>query len=556
MTARHFADLFVAIGGAFGDDLALVHGERNVTWTEFVEQAQRFATYLASVGVDPGDRVGLLLYNSPEYLIAQFGTFLRRAVPVNINYRYLDDELAYLCNDSGAKVVVSHASLTDRLERILPRLPTVRSVVSVDDSTPSGLPVSSGARITTWTDCQRAYDPSCTLAGSEDDVYMLYTGGTTGMPKGVMFAMGDFVQRMFTGYLYRGWQVPTADNVIARIAFHREVGDRRFSIPACPLMHGTGMWLGAFYTHLMGGCVVTLPSRSFRPDELWATAARQRVDSVTIVGDAFARPMLDALDAASADGRPYDLSELRIIQSSGVMWSAEVQAGLLRHLDVRLVDSMGSTEGAMAKRIITRGMPMETARFEALPGTKLIAEDGTVVPRGSTTPGRVAASAVVPLGYFNDPVKSAATFVMIDGVRHAMAGDWAVWTDEHSFALLGRGSNCINTAGEKVYPEEVEEALKRHPIVTDCLVVGLPDDRFGEIVSAVVSLVPAEDTHTDSQRADEVLADVKSWLSSFKLPRKIRVVTHVQRAANGKADYGWAKETLSQRGDPRPRSEH
>ena len=546
MTTPHFADLFVAIGGAFGDDPALAHGERKFTWTEFVEQAQRFATYLASVGVGPGDRVGLLLYNSPEYLIAQFGAFLRRAVPVNMNYRYLDDELAYLCNDSGAMVVVSNASLMDRLQRIRLRVPTVRSVVSVDDSTPLAPSLAPGPWIVTWTECQRAHDIAAILPGSADDVYMLYTGGTTGMPKGVMFAMGDFVQRMFTGYLYRGWEVPAADNVMVRIAFHRAAGDRRTSIPACPLMHGTGMWLGAFYTHLMGGCVITLPGRSFRPDELWATAEREGADSVTIVGDAFARPMLNALDAASAAGRPYDLSALRIIQSSGVMWSAEVQSGLLRHLDVRLVDSMGSTEGGMAKRIVTRGTSMETARFEALPGTKLIAEDGTVVPRGAGTPGRVAASAVVPLGYFNDPVKSAATFVMIDGVRHAMAGDWAVWADEHSFTLLGRGSNCINTAGEKVYPEEVEEALKRHPLVMDCLVVGLPDARFGEIVTAAVSLVPSEDTRTDSQRADEVLVDVKSWLASFKLPRKIRVVPHVERAANGKADYVWARETLSQ----------
>ena len=252
MTTPHFADLFVAIGGAFGDDPALMHGERKFTWTEFVEQAQRFATYLASLGVGPGDTVGLLLYNSPEYLIAQFGAFLRRAVPVNINFRYLDDELAYLCNDSGAKVVVSHASLTDRLQRIRPRVPTVRSVVSVQDSTPPGLPLTPGPWITTWTECQRAYDLAAILPGSEDDVYMLYTGGTTGMPKGVMFAMGDFVQRMFTGYLYRGWEVPTADNVMARIAFHRAAGDRRTSIPACPLMHGTGMWLGAFYAHLVG----------------------------------------------------------------------------------------------------------------------------------------------------------------------------------------------------------------------------------------------------------------------------------------------------------------
>ena len=305
-------------------------------------------------------------------------------------------------------------------------------------------------------------------------------------------------------------------------------------------MHGTGMWLGAFYAHLMGGCVVTLPRRSFDADELWRTASAVRADAVTIVGDAFARPMLDALDRAAGDGSAYDLSSLRIIQSSGVMWSAEVQTGLLRHLDVRLVDSMGSTEGAMARRIVTRGTPIETARFEPLVGTKLIGEHGSIIPKGSSERGRIAACAVVPLGYFNDPGKSAATFVEIEGVRHTMAGDWAVWAEDGTLVLLGRGSHCINTAGEKVFPEEVEEAIKRHPAVADCLVVGLPDERFGERVAAVLSFHEGA-TVADS---DSVLHDVKQWLANYKLPRTSVVVGEVRRAANGKADYAWARVVL------------
>ncbi len=539
---QHFADLFNQIADAFATDGALVAGERRWTWREFADEARRFASYLASVGVGPNDKVGLLLYNSPEYLIAQYGTFLRRAVPININYRYLDDELAYLANDSGAKVIVSHASLADRVARVRPRTPSLRDVVVVPDEAASdtGDLLAEPGETTSWAESLRAYDLAASLPGSEDDVYMLYTGGTTGMPKGVMFRMGDFVRRMYTGYLYRGWETPTSSDLIDRIAEHREAGDRRISVPACPLMHGTGMWLGAFYAHLMGGCVVTLPGRHFDADQLWRTAAAVGADAVTIVGDAFARPMLDALDAARAAGRPYELTALRIIQSSGVMWSAEVQTGLLRHLDVRLVDSMGSTEGGMAKRIVTRGTPIETARFEALPGTKLIAEDGTIVPRGSSARGRVAASAVVPLGYFNDPEKSASTFVEIDGVRHAMAGDWAVWADDSTFVLLGRGSNCINTAGEKVFPEEVEEAMKRHQRIADCLVVGLPDDRFGERVAAVASLTAGDDL-----RADEVIAEVKGWLAAYKLPRLLVIMPTVERAANGKADYDWARRQLT-----------
>lgn len=535
----HFADIYDRIADAYGDDPALRHEDRTANWTSYAADAGRFAAYLASMGVGPDDKVGLLLYNSPEYLIAQYGAFLRRAVPVNINYRYLDDELAYLCNDSGAKVVVAHASLAGRLQRIRSRIPGVRSVVVVDDGDPFEAGDEPGT-VDTWTDSLRADDPSVKLPGSPDDVYMLYTGGTTGMPKGVMFRMGDFVNRMFTGYLYRGWTIPTDETLVDEIALHRAAGDRRISIPACPMMHGTGMWLGSMYAHLAGGTVVTLPSRSFNADELWTTAAAVGADAVTIVGDAFARPMLDALERAADAGRPYDLSEMRIIQSSGVMWSAEVQTGLLRHLDVRLVDSMGSTEGAMARRIVTRGAPIETARFEPLAGTKLVAEDGTIVPRGSTERGRVAASAVVPLGYYNDPVKSAATFVEIDGVRHALAGDWAQWADDGTLILLGRGSNCINTAGEKVFPEEVEEAIKRHPLVVDCLVAGLPDERFGERVAAVVSLVTP-----GAASGEAVITDVKEWLASYKLPRTVVIVDRVERAANGKADYGWAKTVLT-----------
>ncbi len=537
MTDRlHFANIFTEIAGRYGGDLALQHVGATWTWSAFHDEAARFATFLASVGVGPGDRVGLLLHNSPTYLIAQYGAFLRRAVPVNVNYRYLDDELAYLANDSAMTVLVTESGLSERVRTIRPRVPSLRQVVI------AGAENNAVDQLveTTWTDSLRAYDPEETLRGSDDDMYMLYTGGTTGMPKGVMFRIGDFVRRSLTGYLYRGWDVPTAETLLEHITAHRDAGDRRVSIPACPLMHGTGMWLGAFYAHLMGGCVVTLASRSFDADELWRTASEVRADAVTIVGDAFARPMLDALDRAVDEGRGYDLSALRIIQSSGVMWSAEVQTGLLRHLDVRLVDSMGSTEGAMARRIVTRGTPIETARFEPLAGTKLIGEDGSVIPPGSSERGRIAACAVVPLGYFNDPAKSAATFVEIDGVRHTMAGDWAVWAEDRTLVLLGRGSHCINTAGEKVFPEEVEEAMKRHPAVADCLVVGLPDERFGERVAAVLSL------HEGAAVGDPdvVLDEVKRWLASYKLPRTSVIVSEVRRAANGKADYAWARQTL------------
>jgi 3-oxocholest-4-en-26-oate---CoA ligase len=534
----HFADLFESMADAFGPNDALVHGLAGfvdrLTWAQYDDAASRFASFLDSNGVGRDAKVGLFLHNSPHYLIAQFGAFKQRALPVNINYRYLANEIAYIVDNADIDVVVFSGSLADRVEAARPLCKRVRAWVQVDDRGQRTALLPAALR---WNEVLYAYQPAERITRSEDDRYMLYTGGTTGMPKGVVFRMGDFVARTFTGYFYRGWKVPTgATDVVTQAMLHADAGDGRVSVVGCPLMHGTGMWLGAFYAHLMGGTTVTLSSRGFDPDELWAIAAAERADAVTIVGDSFAVPMLRALDRAVADGRPYELSSMRIIQSSGVMLSAETQRGLLNHLDVRIVDSMGSTEGGMARRIATRSTPIETATFELIPGTKLITDDGRVVEPGSGDVGRIAASAVVPLEYYKDPEKSAATFVEINGVRHAMAGDYATIDAEYRLVLLGRGSNCINTAGEKVFPEEVEEALKRHPLVRDALVVGADDvGGFGQRVCAVVA--------ADASKVSEaMLRDyMRAEIAGYKVPKVVLVVDQVQRSAAGKADYPWAQ---------------
>jgi 3-oxocholest-4-en-26-oate---CoA ligase len=538
----HFADLFEAVAEQFPAVEALVHtgakghaggGRLAFTWEEYDLAAARLAGFLHDHGVGQDSRVALFLHNSPWYLIAQFAVFKQRGVPVNVNYRYLADELAYVVDNADAEVVFYSGSLADRVEAARSRCPGVRAWVQVDDRDRSELLAGS----LDWSVIQAAYPAAERIERSEDDHYMLYTGGTTGMPKGVVFRMGDFVQRMFTGYFYRGWPVPAgADDVVPQAIAHTNAGDRRVSLVGCPLMHGTGMWLGAFYPHLMGGTTVTLSGRGFDPDELWTVAAAEQADAITIVGDAFAGPMLAALDRAEAAGTPYDLRSVRIIQSSGVMLSAETQRGLLRHLDVRIVDSMGSTEGGMARRIADRRTPIETATFELLPGTKLITDDGRVVQPGSGDVGRIAASAVVPLGYHKDPEKSARTFVEIDGVRHAMAGDYAALDGDGRLVLLGRGSNCINTAGEKVFPEEVEEALKRHALISDALVVGIPDPGgYGQLIAAVVA--------ADAGRIDAemVKTHMNAQLAGFKHPRRLVFVSEVQRTASGKADYPWAE---------------
>ena len=532
----HLGTLFEAIADAFGSDEALVHDHQRLTWSEYDVAAARFAAFLGQHGVGVDQKVALYLFNSTEYLIAQFGAFKQRCIPINVNYRYLDDELAYLLDNADAEVLVYHASFADRVERVRDRLPKLRVLVEVDD-------IESGeivcAHAIGWEDIQRAFDPARRIERSEDDVYMLYTGGTTGLPKGVMFRMSDFVRRMFTGYSYRGWTSPTcADDLVSLALQHRARGDRRIAIPACPLMHGTGMWLGVFYAHLAGGSCVTLPTRRFDADLLWATAEREGADALVIVGDAFARPMLDALDRADERSRPYKLEDVRIIMSSGVMWSAEVQQGLLRHLDVRLVDSMGSTEAGMARRIVTRGNNVETAVFELIATTRVITDDGRDVAPGSGEMGRLAAGAVVPIGYYKDEKKSAETFPTIDGRRYVLAGDYATVSQDGHVVLLGRGSNCINTGGEKVFPEEVEEAIKCHPSVVDCLVVGVPDPSYGARIAAAVSV-------RDDLTAEALVTELRTRISAYKVPRIVRIVEHVQRAANGKADYNWAAEVVA-----------
>ena len=541
-TELHFATLFEILSDEFGDDGALRHGERTWTWREFDDESARFASYLRSVGSRPNSKVALLLRNCGEYLIAHHAILKQRGVPVNVNYRYLDDEICYLLDNSESEVVVVHSSFVDRVQRVSARCRHLRAIVVVDEPNTEVTGYDRSGTVA-WSDVLAAHSGASRIRRSDNDIYLLYTGGTTGLPKGVMFRMGDFAQRMFTGYAYRGWTVPTSvREMVTAVRELRRAGERRVSIPACPMMHGTGMWLGALYVQVMAGTVISLTGARFDADELWATAELHGADALAIVGDAFARPMLGALDRAVVEGRPYSLDAMRIIQSSGVMWSSEVQRGLLGHLDVRLVDSMGSTEGAMARRIATRSDPIETATFVPLPGTRVLLEERPgeyrdVVP-GIGEVGRVAASASVPLGYFRDEVKTAATFPTIDGRRYSLAGDFATVDSDGRIVLLGRGSGCINTMGEKVFPEEVEEAMKRHPAVVDSLVVGLDDPTYGgQRIAAVVS--------GNSIEEGDLLNFLRGELAGYKLPRLLRVVETIRRAPNGKPDYEWAREVLN-----------
>jgi acyl-CoA synthetase (AMP-forming)/AMP-acid ligase II len=531
----HFATLWESIADVIPETPAVVCGKQRRSWRDWDERSAKLATAFESAGLGADSKIGLYLYNSIEYVEAQFAAFKGRHVPININYRYLDDELHYLIENSDSEAVVFHTSLSDRVARVMERCPEVKLWIQVDDGGES----ISGAHA--YEDVIDRHPPAKRIERSEDDLYMLYTGGTTGMPKGVMYQMGGMVQSFIqSSFPVLGLGLPAdAKDVAPLVSQAVRDGNGLVSLPACPMMHGTGGWIGTMMAHCAGACVVSLEGRSFDPHELWSVAQQESATQLVIVGDAFAKPMLRALEEANAENRPYDTSSIKLIVSSGVMWTAEVKQSLLDWESFVLIDAMGSTEGSMGMQVTTRGNVGGTAKFGMTPTTKVFTEDGRPLEPGSGEAGMVAAGGNIPIGYYKDEEKSRATFRVIDGVRYSFPGDWARIEQDGTLTLLGRGSQCINSAGEKIYPEEVEEAVKLHDGVVDCLVVGIPDERFGERVAAVASLSAGADVSEE-----ELRTFTRSRLSAFKVPRQIKRVDVVQRAPNGKADYKWARQQL------------
>ena len=530
----HWATIWESIADAIPDAPAVTNGEVTRTWADYDERAARIAAAYDAAGLGVDSKIGLFLYNGNEYLEAQYGAFKMRGVPVNVNYRYLDEELWYLLDNADAEALVYHTSLGDRVARVIDRLPHMKLLIEVDDG---GEYRVAGA--VPYEDTLAAYAPMPRIARDESDIYMLYTGGTTGMPKGVMYECGTitgfFLAAGFTGI---GQPLPeSAAGVAPLVAGLHERHESSVSITGAPLMHGTGLWIGAMLHHLAGGHVITLTSRSLDADELLAAMQRHHVTHNTIVGDSFSKPIIRAIDAAIERGEPYDTSGLKMITSSGVMWTTEVKEALLERIpQVILHDAIGSSEGSMGNQITMRGVPTETAKFTSNPTTKVFKEDDTEVVPGSGEIGMVAAGGMVPIGYFKDPAKSTRTFRTIDGVRYSFPGDMAQVAADGTLILLGRGSQVINSGGEKIFPEEVEEAVKRVQGVIDCLVVGIDDEKFGQAVTAVASLAEG----TEVSEAD-VIASVKTELAGFKAPKRVVFVSQVPRAPNGKADYQGAR---------------
>ena len=531
-----FASVWEMISDIVPDNDALICGDEVVTWKEYDEKSSKIATALTAAGLQANSKAGLYLNNSNEYLIAQNAIFKIGGIPINVNYRYVAEELIYLLDNSDSEAVFYHACYSNRIKEIASSLPNIKAWIEVSDGTESHFPDALK-----YEELLESSSPMDRIYRDPETIYMLYTGGTTGMPKGVMYKQGEFLVFLFRTLKAMGYDVPEDINNLEE-QIHNFKKDDTFirSLIGCPLMHGTGMWLGAFLPLLLGGTAITSRNLGFDADQIWTQVEDTQTSNIVIVGDAFAKPMLDALNNASSQGKPYNLSSVKVIISSGVMWSEEVKNGLLEHHDMQLMDTMGSTEGGMGSSVSTRDNPPKTAKFALNPGVVVIADDGEVLKPGTDKIGLIGTSGLVPVGYYKDEKKSAETFREVDGVRYSFPGDYAKLEEDGTITLLGRGSNCINSAGEKIYPEEVEEAIKRNNEVFDCLVVGVDDPKFGQKVVAVVSL-------EDSKQIDEddLVNATRQFIAGYKLPKKVIFVDKVQRAPNGKANYKWAKNVAN-----------
>jgi 3-oxocholest-4-en-26-oate---CoA ligase len=515
-----FADLWELVAGQVPDREAVVCGDRRFTYAELDERANRLADHLRAQGIGPGDPVGVYLTNGTEYLETYLAAYKLRAVPVNVNYRYVEDELRYLFADAGVRAIVHDEPFTARLDAIA-------------DDLPDGV-----VRLATGDDYEAALDAASPDPGfgerSSDDLYVLYTGGTTGMPKGVVWRQEDAFHSCIGGGDPARLQGPitTPEEILERIA---PEGSALVFLPVAPLMHASGQWTSLSWL-FAGGKTVLLPG-SLDPHEVWRTIADEGVHMITIVGDAVARPLLDAWDEAGG----YDVPTLFTIGSGGAPLSPTLRQRLQEILpDVFLADGFGSSEtGAQGTARMAADSSDRPAFAPMDDTTVVLGDDLTPVVPGSDQVGRVARTGHIPLRYHNDPEKTAATFVELDGTRWVITGDMATVAEDGTINLLGRGSGCINTGGEKVFPEEVEMVLRARPDVYDVLVVGQPHERWGE---QVVALVQAASGMAPSR--DALIEHCRGHLAGYKVPKDVLFVDEVVRSPAGKPDYRWAKQVV------------
>jgi acyl-CoA synthetase (AMP-forming)/AMP-acid ligase II len=525
-----YATVWEQVADAIPDAPAVVQGERLVTYGELEARAARLAGAWTEAGVGPGAHVALYLHNCVEYLECLFACSKLRAVPVNVNFRYLDHELAYLVANADAEVLVYHRSLAEHVSAARRRMPKVHTYVEVDDAEP-------------YAALAPGHEPMARIARTGHDLVLWYTGGTTGMPKGVLWEQGtllDFGLR--AAYTLQDERMPdSVAGLVADVRRWRGQGTSLGALLTTPLIHATAVHQ-ANTALAVGGTVILLERGQNTGHAVCAAIARERPRILQVVGDVVVRRVVSELDAADTRGEPYDLSSLQRIHNSGAMVSGPLKNALLSRGTMHFYDSLGATEGVgFGVGLTTEVGTGESGRFRLGPNARVLNEDLRDVVPGSGEPGTLAVRSSCGIGYYNDPERTASTFRVIDAVRYAVPGDWATVDVDGTLTLLGRGSQCINSGGEKVWPEEVETVLKEHPRVADAAVVGVPDDEWGEIVGAVVA------TRGDpTPSASELAQWISTRLAGYKRPRTIAFRDEVRRNAIGKLDYAWARQTLEE----------
>ncbi|MBI4516819.1 MAG: acyl-CoA synthetase [Deltaproteobacteria bacterium] len=541
MSGFNLAAINEAIAAAIPERECIVFHNRRFSWREFAERTRRLGHYLHGRGLgchqeraglrnfESGqDHLGLYLHNGNEYLEGMVGGYKARTAPFNVNYRYVEDELVYLLNDADCRALIYHARFAPRLQKIRSELPHLAVLLQVADE--SGNTLLPGA--VDYEDALRQSSPEpLALPWSPDDLYILYTGGTTGMPKGVLWRQEDIFFGALGGDTPGGFKVGSLADLVTAAT-----GGSLRALPAPPFMHGASHWMAFNCFHQGGTVIIQDHPDHLDPHDIWSTIERERVAFLTIVGDAFGRPLLDQLAKHS-----YDLSQFNVLLSGGAILTAALKESLLERIPhLMIIDGFGASEtGGHGSQITMKGMQVSTGSFRMNEQTVVLKADlSALVAPGSGESGWLARSGHVPLGYFKDAAKTTKTFPVINGVRYAVPGDHATIGADGSISVLGRGSVSINSGGEKIYPEEVEMALKHHPAVYDAVVVGTPSERFGQQVTAVVQARAGE-----VPGKEELIEFCARHLSRYKLPRAIVFVDEMVRSPAGKADYRWAKRT-------------
>jgi acyl-CoA synthetase (AMP-forming)/AMP-acid ligase II len=521
----NLADLFESVVDVAADQAAMVADDRRLTYVELDDRANQLAHHLLSAGIGPRDRVGLQLANGTEYLEGMLACFKIRAVPVNVNYRYVTSELRYLYQDAGLVGLVFHSRFAPAVTDAQAAMPERRTLLEVgDDTRGSGLGDDYEHALASAT-AFRDFAPR-----SADDLYCVYTGGTTGMPKGVLWRHEDiFFAAMGGGdALQLGNVIGSPEELAARV-----MRPGMTALPAPPFMHASAHWL-AFTMLFGGGKLVTLPGGRFDPAAAWLLVGTEAVNILVVVGDAMARPLLNELDAHPAR---YDISSLVAVGSGGAVLSPSTKRRLAELLPGRIVaDAFGSSETGQLGGRAPDDDPYGAPRLHTDELTDVLDDELRPVVPGSGTLGRLARSGHIPIGYLGDVEKTAATFVETGGKRWALPGDMATVDADGAIVVFGRGSLCINTGGEKVFPDEVEAAVKNCDDVEDVVVVGVPDERYGERVVAVVQASAGCRVDGEALRAS-----CRGRLAGYKVPRQIVVTDAIRRSPAGKPDYRWAK---------------